>query len=168
MLKKWVAKIKRDTITSKRNPVGFKVTIYSKVCSAQFIETDYINDQLKKEAVPSVFKWSETQFPTRSSSNRDDNIKNDGDKKALNMLKLQISELEAQLKIYKTTVILNPTNYNSNFSIERFKSDVKKFSFYTGLPDYSVFQALFNFINTSSLIYKTKRPSKLSSEEEFF
>ena len=68
----------------------------------------------------------------------------------------------------------------NKFSIDRFKHNDEHFKFYTGMPSFSVFKAVLNFLEpaASNLLYNnTKgegksssrgRARKFSSEEEFF
>ena len=81
--------------------------------------------------------------------------------------------LENSIKITKIIA-------KSKFHIDRFKHNDEYFKFCTGMPIYSVFKAVLNYLEpaASSLLYNNSRgnsssgyvgrPRKLSSEEELF
>ena len=89
-------------------------------------------------------------------------------------LQLKVSDLQEENESLKIELAQN------KFSIDRFKHNDEHFKFYTGMPSFSVFKAVLNFLEpaASNLLYNNSRGEgksssrglarNFSSEEEFF
>ena len=192
LLKKWMIAIRRAKFTPNRSTI---------VCRNHFTSDDYLSKTaygdshvhrfLKKDAVPSLFRWTNVCKPADINRSVRANkragmklcepdvehialsVDCHAEEKSSDSSTICTSEACTQTDNVQQVKVDKSTQYSMRkkiFSIEDFIGDDEAFHYYTGLENYSIFKLLLDILGpaVNSLNYFNGPKPNLSSENILF